>query len=129
MKEEKEATHKISTFSVFEPDPQISIIDPIISLVTSYENIMNNLNNLYQYNDTDAKLKISGYRPENPLTIPNPDFDPTAPISSSNPETILNPARVIEDEYLIKSKTFFVQERRRCFLVIKSFKCSANNSF
>ena len=110
LKEEKESTHKITTFSVFEPDPQISIIDPIISLVTSYENIMNNLNNLYQYNDTDAKLKISGYRPENPLTIPNPDFKPDEPISASNPETILNPARVVEDNYLMNSKTFFVQE-------------------
>lgn len=110
LKEEKESTHKITTFSVFEPDPQISIIDPIISLVSSYENIMNNLNNLYQYNDTDAKLKISGYRPENPLTIPNPDFDPEKPISPGNPETILNPARQIEDEYLMNSKTFFVQE-------------------
>lgn len=110
LKEEKESTHKITTFSVFEPDPQVSIIDPIISLVTSYENIMNNLNNLYQYNDTDAKLKISGYRPENPLTIPNPDFKPDEPISASNPETILNPARIVEDNYLMNSKTFFVQE-------------------
>ena len=110
LKEEKPTTHKITTFSVFEPDPQVSIIDPIISLVTSYENIMNNLNNLYQYNDTDAKLKISGYRPENPLTIPNPDFDPETPISASNPETILNPARIVEDNYLMNSKTFFVQE-------------------
>lgn len=110
LKEEKESTHKITTFSVFEPDPQVSIIDPIISLVSSYENIMNNLNNLYQYNDTDAKLKISGYRPENPLTIPNPDFKPDEPISQSNPETILNPARIVEDNYLMNSKTFFVQE-------------------
>lgn len=110
LKDEKESTHKITTFSVWEPDPQISIIDPIISLVTSYENIMNNLNNLYQYNDTDAKLKISGYRPENPLTIPNPDFKPEEPVSASNPETILNPARIVEDNYLMNSKTFFVQE-------------------
>lgn len=110
LKEEKESTHKITTFSVWEPDPQISIIDPIISLVSSYETIMNNLNNLYQYNDTDAKLKISGYRPENPLTIPNPDFKPDEPISASNPETILNPARIVEDNYLMNSKTFFVQE-------------------
>lgn len=110
LKEEKPTTHKITTFSVWEPDPQISIIDPIISLVSSYENIMNNLNNLYQYNDTDAKLKISGYRPENPLTIPNPDFKPDEPVSLSNPETILNPARIVEDEYLMNSKTFFVQE-------------------
>ena len=110
LKEEKPSTHNIPTFSVFEPDPQISIIDPIINLVSNYEEIMNNLNNLYHYNDTDAKLKISGYRPENPLTIPNPDFDPTKAISSSNPEKILNPARELEDQYLMNSKTFFVQE-------------------
>ena len=110
LKEEKESTHKVPTFSVFEPDPCISIIDPIIPLVTSYEQIMNNLNNMYQYNDTDAKLKISGYRPENPLTIPNPSFDPSQPVSSRNPEVISNPAREIEDQYLQNSKTFFVQE-------------------
>lgn len=110
LKEEKPSTHNISTFSVFEPDPQVSIIDPIVSLVTSYENIMNNLNNMYQYNDKDAKLMVSGYRPENTLTIPNPDFDPTQPVSASNPEIISNPAREIEDNYLVNSKTFFVQE-------------------
>lgn len=110
LKDEKPATHNIPTFSVFEPDPQVSIIDPIISLVTNYEEIMNNINNLYHYNDTDAKLKISGYKPENPLTIPNPDFDPTLAVSKSNPDTILNPARIIEDQYLEQSKTFFVQE-------------------
>lgn len=110
LKEENQSTHQVPTFSVFEPDPQVSIIDPIISLITSYENIMNNLNNMYQYNDTDAKLKISGYRPENPLTIPNPSFDPTLPVSASNPEVIANPAREIEDRHLQDSRTFFVQE-------------------
>lgn len=110
LKEEKPATHNITTFSVYEPDPQVSIIDPIVSLVTAYEKIMQNLNNMYQYNDTDAKLKISGYRPENPLTIPNPDFNPEEPISNNNPQTIANPARDIEDTYLQNSKTFFVQE-------------------
>lgn len=110
LKEEKPSSHTVPTFSVFEPDPCISIIDPIIPLVTSYEQIMNNLNNMYQYNDTDAKLKISGYRPENPLTIPNPAFDPEKPESSSNPAVIANPAREIEDNYLQNSRTFFVQE-------------------
>ena len=110
LKEEKPSTHNIPTFSVWEPDPQVSIIDPIINLVSNYEEIMNNLNNLYHYNDADAKLKISGYRPENPLTIPNPAFDPTKAISQNNPEKILNPARELEDEYLMNSKTFFVQE-------------------
>lgn len=110
LKEEHTSSHTVPTFAVFEPDPQISIIDPIISLVTSYETIMNNLNSMYNYNDKDAKLKISGYRPENPVTIPNPAFDPSLPVSASNPDVIANPAREIEDEHLINSKTFFVQE-------------------
>ena len=110
LKEEKPTSHTVPTFTAYEPDPQVSIIDPIISLITSYEQIMNNLNNMYNYNDKDAKLKISGYRPENPLTIPNPDFDPEKPISANNPDKIINPARQIEDEHLENSKTFFVQE-------------------
>ena len=110
LRDEKASTHNIPTISVFEPDPQISIIDPIISLVESYENIMNNLNDMYNYNDKDAKLKVSGYRPENPLTIPNPEFDPEKNVSAANPDKILNPARQLEDEYLMDSKTFFVQE-------------------
>ena len=85
---------------------------------------MNNLNNLYHYNDADAKLKISGYRPENPLTIPNPDFDPTLSISSQNPEKILNPARELEDEYLMNSKTFFVQEGGDVDWILKDINAS-----
>ena len=129
LKEEKQATHNIPTFSVFEPDPQVSIIDPIISLVSAYETIMNNLNHLYQYNDTDAKLKISGYRPENPLTIPNPDFDPKQSISASNPEKILNPARELEDNYLINSKTFFVQEGGDVSWLLKDINATDATSY
>ena len=129
LKEEKQATHNIPTFSVFEPDPQVSIIDPIISLVSAYETIMNNLNHLYQYNDTDAKLKISGYRPENPLTIPNPDFDPKQSISASNPEKILNPARELEDQYLINSKTFFVQEGGDVSWLLKDINATDATSY
>lgn len=122
LKEEQPSTHNISTISVYEPDPQVSIIDPITPLITAYENIMQNLNNLYQYNDADAKLKISGYRPENPLTIPNSSFDPTKPVSTSNPEKILNPARVVEDEYLMNSRTFFVQEGGDVDWLLKEIK-------
>ena len=129
LKEEKQATHNIPTFSVFEPDPQVSIVDPIISLVSAYETIMNNLNHLYQYNDTDAKLKISGYRPENPLTIPNPDFDPKQSISASNPEKMLNPARELEDNYLINSKTFFVQEGGDVSWLLKDINATDATSY
>ena len=124
LKEETPSTHNIPTFSVFEPEPQVSIIDPIISLVSAYEDIMNNLNNMYQYNDTDAKLMVSGYRPENPLTIPNPDYDPTQDISDSNSPTIANPARTLEDEYLINSRTFFVQEGGKVEWLLKEINAT-----
>lgn len=129
LTDEKPATHNITTFSVYEPDPQISIIDPIVSLVSAYENIMQNLNNMYNYNDKDAKLKISGYRPENPLTIPNPDFDPSQPISNSNPEKILNPARELEDEYLLNSKTFFVQEGGDVSWLLKEIRANEATTY
>lgn len=124
LKEETPSTHNVPTFSVFEPEPQVSIIDPIISLVSAYEDIMNNLNNMYQYNDTDAKLMVSGYRPENPLTIPNPDYDPTQDISDSNSPTITNPARTLEDEYLINSRTFFVQEGGKVEWLLKEINAT-----
>lgn len=129
LKEEKQATHNIPTFSVFEPDPQVSIIDPIISLVSAYETIMNNLNNMYQYNDTDAKLMISGYRPENPLTIPNPDYNPEEDISDSNSPTITNPARTQEDNYLINSRTFFVQEGGKVEWLLKEINATDATSY
>ena len=129
LKDEKPSSHRISTISVYEPDPTVSVIDPIIPLVTAYENIMQNLNNMYNYNDTDAKLKISGYRPENPLTIPNPDFDPTIPISTSNPDKIVNPARVIEDQYLENAKTFFVQEGGDVSWLLKAINASDATSY
>ena len=129
LKEEKQATHNIPTFSVFEPEPQVSIIDPIISLVNAYETIMNNLNNMYQYNDTDAKLMVSGYRPENPLTIPNPDYDPTQDISDSNSPTITNTARELEDNYLINSRTFFVQEGGKVEWLLKEINATDATSY
>lgn len=129
LKEENESTHNIATFSVFEPDPQVSIIDPIISLVDAYQQIMQNLNDMYNYNDKDAKLKIAGYRPENPLTIPNPDFDSTQPISQSNPEKILNPARELEDQYLLNSKTFFVQDGGDVDWLLKEIKANEATTY
>ena len=129
LKEEKQATHNVPTFSVFEPDPQVSIIDPIISLVSAYETIMNNLNNMYQYNDTDAKLMISGYRPENSLTIPNPDYNPEEDISDSNSPTITNPARTQEDNYLINSRTFFVQEGGKVEWLLKEINATDATSY
>ena len=129
LKEENQNTHNIPTFSVFEPDPQVSIIDPIISLVDAYQQIMQNLNDMYNYNDKDAKLKIAGYRPENPLTIPNPEFDPDKPISANNPEKILNPARVIEDQYLLDSKTFFVQDGGDVDWLLKEIKANEATTY
>ena len=82
-------------------ESDFSILDRCADLILSYEALLNNVRNTYQYNDTDCKMKIVGYRPKNPITIPDPK-DPT--------KQIINPAREIEDNYVLSGKTFYVQE-------------------
>ena len=84
---------------------------------------------MYQYNDTDAKLMVSGYRTENPLTIPNPDYNPDEDISDSNSPTMTNPARTLEDDYLINSRTFFVQEGGKVEWLLKEINATDATSY
>ena len=55
-------------------------------------------------------MKIAGYRPQNPITIPNPEYDANDPKKKNVPQMILNPARILEDNAVLAGKTFYVQE-------------------
>lgn len=94
--------HKVPVV-VYESD--FSILDKCESLITAYETLLNNVRNTYQYNDVDCKMKISGYRPQNLIMIPNPKKG-----EQGQPDMILNPARQEEDDYVMQGKTFYVQE-------------------
>ena len=83
----------------FAVEIDFSIIENSEAFIKTYENLLENVKNTYQYNDVDCKMKISGYKAQHKLTIKN-----------EKGETIINPDRIKEDEYVLKSRTFYTEE-------------------
>ena len=108
--EDKSAKHEWNEVPVVVYESQFSILDKCESIIQAYEILLNNVKDTYKYNAEDCKMKIAGYRPQNPITLPNPDYDPNDPEKANLPQVILNPARVIEDNAILAGKTFYVQE-------------------
>ena len=108
--EDKSSKHEWNEVPVVVYESQFSILDKCESIIQAYEILLNNVKDTYKYNAEDCKMKIAGYRPQNPITIPNEHFDDTKPESASNPKMILNPARTLEDNAVLAGKTFYVQE-------------------
>lgn len=102
LEENKEHNWKGVPVNVYESD--FSILDRCASIIKAYEDLINNVRNTYQYNDTDCKMKIVGYRAQNPIMIPNPD-----PATKDKKPMILNQARIDEDNYVLAGKTFYVE--------------------
>lgn len=75
-----------------------AIFEPCEPMILSAEQLIQNIRNNYQYNDTDCKLKIVGYRPQNEAVIRNEDGD-----------YVINPARTAEDNAILNSKTFYIE--------------------
>ena len=108
--EDKSAKHEWNEVPVVVYESQFSILDKCESIIQAYEILLNNVKDTYKYNAEDCKMKIAGYRPQNPITLPNPNYDPNDPEKANLPQVILNPARVIEDNAILAGKTFYVQE-------------------
>ena len=97
----------------FAVEIDFSIIENSEAFITTYENLLENVKNTYQYNDVDCKMKISGYKAQNKLTIKN-----------EKGETIINPDRIKEDEYVLKSRTFYTEEGGDAEWLIKQVDAS-----
>lgn len=95
----------------FAVEIDFSIIENSEAFINTYETLLTNVKNTYQYNDTDCKMKISGYKAQNKLVIPDPE-DPT--------KKIINPDRIKEDEYVLQSRTFYTEEGGDAEWLIKS---------
>ena len=105
LKLEEKKDHNWGQVPVIVYESDFSIIDKCASLITAYQDLLNNVRNTYQYNDTDCKMKIVGYRAQNPIMIPNPKKG-----QPNQPDMILNPARQQEDDYVLSGKTFYVEQ-------------------
>ena len=107
---DKSSLHEWNEVPVVVYESQFSILDKCESLIQAYEILLNNVKDTYKYNAEDCKMKIAGYRPQNPITIPNPEYDPDDEKKKNLPQMVLNPARIIEDNAILAGKTFYVQE-------------------
>ena len=88
-------------------ETDFAVFETCEDIISSYEQLIQNVKNTFQYNDKDCKLKFSGYVPENPLMISEQIENEDGTITEILKE---NPARIKEDEILEKAKTLYVQE-------------------
>ena len=83
----------------FAVETDFAIFETCEDVIGAYEQLIQNMRNTYQYNDTDCKLKISGYTPENPMTI-----------TDESGNVRINPARTTEDDFIMDTRTFYVAQ-------------------
>lgn len=100
-------------FTVVEVPDGISLFEPVIELIDAYEQLIQNTKNTFQYNN-DAKLKVTGYRPDQPLLIKN-----------ANGVLVENPDRKKEDETLLNMKVFYTPDDGDIAWVEKSIEDGA----
>ena len=85
-------------FNAVENPDELCIYEPVITLIDAYETVIENNKHLFEYND-DAKLKITGFTPQNPLMI-----------QDSEGNWIKNPDRVKEDNMILEAPTFYTPD-------------------
>lgn len=96
-----------------ENEHNINLFEEVDSLISAYERVIQNSRNTFKYND-EAILKVKGYAPENPLII----------IDDEGHQR-LNPARKIEDEYVLTSRVRYLDADGDIDWVIKQVNDSA----
>ncbi|MDO4282357.1 MAG: phage portal protein [Clostridia bacterium] len=84
--------------TAIEQEDGLAIFEPVISLIEAYQQVIQNSRNTFKYND-EAILKVVGYEPENPMTI-----------QDENGNELINPARVLEDEYVLNSRVRYLSQ-------------------
>lgn len=85
-------------FNAVENPDELCIYEPVITLIDAYETIIENNKHLFEYND-DAKLKITGFTPNNPLMI-----------QDANGNLVKNPDRTKEDQLILEAPTFYTPD-------------------
>ena len=87
----------VPAFAV-ETEDNLSLFEPAIELIDAYQSLIRDTKDTFNYNN-DAKLKITGYRPEHQLLT-----------KDEKGELIENPDRVKEDNALLNMKVFYTPQ-------------------
>jgi len=75
-----------------------ALFEPVIELIKAYEELIKDTKETFSYNN-DAKLKITGYVPDEPIMEEN-----------GNGELVENQKRIKHDEALLKAKIFYTPD-------------------
>ena len=93
-----------------ESEMGLSSFELVISLICAYERVIQNSRNTFQYND-EAKLKITGFTPDNELMVTKLDKDGKPEIDKNGQEVqVINEAREAEDKAILKMKVFYTPD-------------------
>lgn len=98
VNQREEVKWELTPFYAVENPDGLSLFDSVKDLIDALEQVIDNQRNTFQYND-DAKLKITGYTPENSLTI-----------EDENGNVVINKDRIKEDEALLQAKVFYTPD-------------------
>lgn len=95
--------------AVENPDG-MALYQNVITLIKKYEQVIRNNANTFQYND-DAKLKITGFTPQNDALIEQKDENGNVVLDDNGePVMIKNPARTMEDSAILNAKVFYTPD-------------------
>lgn len=93
-----------------ENEMGLSCFELVVSLICAYERVIQNSRNTFQYND-DAKLKITGFQPQNDLMVTKLDENGNPELDENGQEKqVVNKAREEEDKALLKMKVFYTPD-------------------
>lgn len=93
-----------------ENEMGLSCFELVVSLICAYERVIQNSRNTFQYND-DAKLKITGFTPQNELMTTKLDKDGNPELDENGqPKQVINKAREEEDKALLKMGVFYTPD-------------------
>lgn len=103
-------------YDVVEIPDGIGLFEPVIDLIKAYEELVQELKDTFKYNN-NAKLKVTGYRPEQPLLIKN-----------EKGEYIKNTNREKEDQTLLEAPVFYTPDDGDIDWIIKDIDDSATQN-
>lgn len=81
-----------------------SLFECVVDLIKDYEQLLQNGINTFQYND-QAKLKVTGYAPEEPLMVEKTD-------NNGNKYLVKNDKREAEDKQFLEAKVFYTPDEK-----------------
>lgn len=83
---------------VVELPDNVSLFEPVLDIIDAYQELIKNTKDTFNYNN-NAKLKVTGYRPDEELLIQN-----------EKGEMVENPKRKAQDKALLDAQVFYTPE-------------------